>query len=143
MAYLLFYSISAIFIFVITYIWDKKNKSIGDASTYEDVEKMAAFNGDFDYRYDGFYVKIKDSRRFIEWNSIIRIITKKQKVVRKIDTVYYIQTENELFEIDYEKPGFYKFIIELEEHFDISPIPEQYYNINGEKIIYEKAIKSI
>lgn len=56
---------------------------------------------------------------------------------------FIIQTENELFEIDYEKPGFYKFIIEHEEHFDISPIPEQYYNINGEKIIYEKAIKLI
>lgn len=135
---LLFYSVSAIFIFVIAYFWDKKNKNIANASTYEDVEKLADFDGDFEYRDDGFYVKLKDSKRFVKWAEIIHVISKKYSVVGESDIVYQIQTENELFEIDYDKSGFYKFIIKLEENLEILPTQKHYYNLGKEEIIYEK-----
>ena len=55
----------AILIFVLAYYWDTNYRNINDIRTYEDVEKLAEFDGDFEYRDEGFYLKLKESRRFI------------------------------------------------------------------------------
>ncbi|MNK21050.1 hypothetical protein D3C87_393010 [compost metagenome] len=136
---IVFYSVSTIVIFVVAYIWDKKSKSINDISTYEDVEKLAEFDGDFEYRDDGFYVKLKESRRFIKWNEIINVISKKYSVAGESKIVYEIKTENESFEIGLEKSGFYKFKIKLDENLRII---NNWQNVlsknNQDDIIFEK-----
>lgn len=136
---IVFYSVSTIVIFVVAYIWDKKSKSINDISTYEDVEKLAEFDGDFEYRDDGFYVKLKESRRFIKWNEIINVISKKYSVAGESKIVYEIKTENESFEISLEKSGFYKFKIKLDENLRII---NNWQNVlsknNQDDIIFEK-----
>lgn len=38
----------AILIFVLAYYWDKNYRNINDIRTYEDVEKLAGFDGDFE-----------------------------------------------------------------------------------------------
>ena len=109
----------AILIFIVAYYWDKNNKNVTDIRTYEDVEKLAEFDGDFEYKNEGFYVKLKESRRFIRWDGIINVISKKYSVAGESKTVYEIKTLNEFFEIDLEKSGFYKFKIKLDENLHI------------------------
>ncbi|WP_028121099.1 hypothetical protein [Epilithonimonas tenax] len=109
----------AILIFVLAYYWDKNYRNINDIRTYEDVEKLAEFDGDFEYRDEGFYLKLKESRRFIRWDEIINVISKKYSVAGESKMVYEIKTVNESFEIDLEKSGFYKFKIKLDDNLQI------------------------
>lgn len=116
---IILFVILTVLIFIVAYYWDKKHRKITDIRTYQDIEKLTEFDGDFEYRNDGFYIKLKDSRRFVKWNDIINVLSKKYSVVGETDTVYQIQTENETFEIDTEKSGFYKFKIKLDENLGI------------------------
>ena len=109
----------AILIFVVAYYWDTNYRNINDIRTYEDVEKLAEFDGDFEYRDEGFYLKLKESRRFIRWDEIINVISKKYSVAGESKMVYEIKTVNESFEIDLEKSGFYKFKIKVNENLRI------------------------
>jgi len=116
---IILFGVLSVLIFVVAYYWDKNYKKITDIRTYEDVEKLAEYDGDFQYRDDGFYIKLNDSKRFIKWNEIIQVTFKNYIVVGEFDTFYQIQTENETFEIDTEKSGFYKFKIKLDENLGI------------------------
>ena len=116
---IILFVVLTVFIFVVAYYWDKNYKKITDIRTYEDVEKLVEFDGDFQYRDDGFYIKLNDSKRFIKWTEIIQVTFKNYIVVGEFDTFYQIQTENETFEIDTEKSGFYKFKIKLDENLGI------------------------
>ena len=116
---IILFGVLSVLIFVVAYYWDKNYKKITDIRTYEDVEKLAEYDGDFQYRDDGFYIKLNDSKRFIKWNEIIQVTFKNYVVVGEFDTFYQIQTENETFEIDTEKSGFYKFKIKLDENLGI------------------------
>ena len=109
----------AILIFVVAYYWDTNYRNINDIRTYEDVEKLAEFDGDFEYRDEGFYLKLKESRRFIRWDEIINVISKKYSVAGESKMVYEIKTVNESFKIDLEKSGFYKFKIKVNENLRI------------------------
>ena len=109
----------AILIFVLAYYWDTNYRNINDIRTYEDVEKLAEFDGDFEYRDEGFYLKLKESRRFIRWDEIINVISKKYSVAGESKMVYEIKTVNESFKIDLEKSGFYKFKIKLDDNLQI------------------------
>jgi len=136
---IILFVVLAVLIFVIVYYWDKNNRNINDIRTYEDVEKLVEFDGDFEYRDEGFYVKFKDSRKFIKWNEIINVISKKYSVVGESKMVYEIKTVNDFFEIDMEKSGFYKFKIKLEENLDII---NNWQNVlsknNQDEIIFER-----
>lgn len=116
---IILFVVLAVFIFVVAYYWDKNYRNINDIRTYEDVEKLARFDGDFEYRDEGFYVKLKESRRFIKWDEIINVISKKYSVAGESKIVYEIKTINESFEINLEKSGFYKFKIKLDENLQI------------------------
>lgn len=116
---IILFVILAILIFVSAYYWDKNHSTINNIRTYEDVEKLAEFDGDFDYRDDGFFIKLKESRRFIKWDEIVNVISKKYSVAGESKIVYKIKTVNESFEIDLEKSGFYKFKIKLDENLHI------------------------
>lgn len=116
---IILFVVLAILIFVVAYYWDKNYRNINDIRTYEDVEKLAEFDGDFEYRDEGFYLKLKESRRFIRWDEIINVIFKKYSVAGEYKMVYEIKTLNESFEIDLEKSGFYKFKIKLDENLQI------------------------
>lgn len=65
------------------------------------------------------YIKLNDSKRFIKWTEIIQVTSENYIVAGEFDIVYQIQTENETFEIDTEKSGFYKFKIKLNENLRI------------------------
>lgn len=129
----------AILIFVVAYYWDKNYRTINDIRTYEDVEKLAEFDGDFEYRKEGFYLKSKQSQRFIKWDEIINVISKKYAVAGESKIVYEIKTINESFEIDLEKSGFYKFKIKLDENLHLL---NNWQNIllksNEDDIIFER-----
>lgn len=138
MYWILFYTIAAVIIFYIAYYWDKKTKKIDDIRSFEDIEKLAEFDGDFEYHEIGFYLKLNNSRRFIKWSEIKLIIGKKFHVVRETKTVYYIKTNNEVFEIPSEKAGIYKFNIKAEEN--LSFYDNRFPNYNSERdefIIYD------
>ena len=116
---IILFVVLAVLIFVIAYYWDKNYRNINNIRTYEDVEKLAEFDGDFEYRDEGFYLKLKESRRFIRWDEIINVISKKYSVAGESKRVYEIKTVNESFEIDLEKSGFYKFKIKVNENLRI------------------------
>jgi len=116
---IILFVVLAVFIFVVAYYWDKNYRNINDIRTYEDVEKLSEFDGDFEYRDEGFYVKLKESRRFIKWDEIINVISNKYSVAGESKIFYEIKTVNESFEIDLEKSGFYKFKIKLDENLHI------------------------
>jgi len=73
---IILFGVLSVLIFVVAYYWDKNYKKITDIRTYEDVEKLAEYDGDFQYRDDGFYIKLNDSKRFIKWNEIIQVTFK-------------------------------------------------------------------
>jgi|GEM_PF-1935950 len=129
----------AILIFVVAYYWDKNYRTINDIRTYEDVEKLAEFDGDFEYRDDGFYLQSKESRRFIRWDEIINVISKRYSVAGESKIVYEIKTINESFEINLEKSGFYKFKIKLDENLHIITNWQNTLSKNNQDgIIFEK-----
>lgn len=137
--WIIFYVFAVIVIFYIAYIWDKKTKRIDDIRTYDDVEKLAKYDGDFEYLNYGFYIKFETTRKFIKWTEINRIIAKKYQVIREWKTVYYIQTDNDIFEIDSSKNGLYKFNIMAEENLSYFNIHDPKYNFEKEEfIIFDK-----
>ena len=137
---LIAFAVLSVLIFIAIYLYDKKYRDITDVRTYEDVEKLAEFDGDFEYREDGFYVILEDSRRFINWSEIIKITTKRFRYGRGSNSVYYIQTDNELFEIDTKKSGFYKFDIKIKENLEVTSNSQfGFSNINIDGLIFERS----
>mgnify|MGYP003600598047 CR=1 FL=1 len=136
---IILFVVLAVLIFVIAYYWDKNYRNINNIRTYEDVEKLAEFDGDFEYRDEGFYLKLKESRRFIRWDEIINVISKKYSVAGESKMVYEIKIVKEFFEIDLEKSGFYKFKIKLDENLHII---NNWQNVlsgnNQDNIIFER-----
>lgn len=140
LSWTIFYVVAIIAVFYIAYLWDKKTKKIDDVRTYEDVEKLAEYDGDFEYHNYGFYIKFENTRKFVKWSEINKIIAKNFQVIRESKTVYFIQTDNDTFEIDSSKNGLYKFNIKAAENLSsFNNYNPKYDFEHDEYIIYIKS----
>ena len=123
------------------YLWyTKTTKSIGSGS-YDDLERLNHFDGDFKYLNDGFYLSNLKSINIIKRSEITAIIAK--PILFDDDSLHYsifIKVNNDYTEIKSSIPGFQKFALKIKENLAIADCSWQWKlhsKVEGVITVYE------
>ncbi|KGO82032.1 hypothetical protein [Flavobacterium beibuense] len=109
-----------------------------------DEEKLRLYKEDlgiFTYTETGFDL---ENNKHVNWNDITKVTSYKEDLIA-IDCIYIsIELEaDEVFRINEETPGYYQFMLKLEENIEIKPTWFQEVAFpafeRNETVIYEKS----
>lgn len=113
------YGIIFLCLIAISFSYAKIKNPTDSKDEYEQVEaendKLEHFDRIFEFKKDGFYVKINKTNEFIKWDEIIEVNSFRIPYLKNsIKTGYEIITQNKSYEFDDQKTaGIYKLGNEL------------------------------